>query len=194
MASIPYPVCIHQTTANRWNGMKQSRPLHICSEMVQNNGSVIWLFSGFGTPPTSKRCFGSGDMLHRAPVFKELSIHSVNSFFSGGLFTVILWSGQLLSTTDKSINGTTDMHHRETQRIGLRAMMLRQMYILDISISAANGKKTFLCQYAKSANGTALNFLLRQTSAPKIRTCWAEGSEKVDAWELCVCYASRSAN
>lgn len=70
--------------------------------------------------------------------------------------------------------------------------MLQQMYILDISISATNGKKHFFVNMLNLS--MEVNFLLRQTSTLKTTPCWGEGSVEVDACELCVCYASRCAN
>lgn len=114
MASVPYPVCIHQTTANRWNGIKQSRPLHICSEMVQNNGSVIWLFSGFGTPPTSKRCFGSGDMLHRASSSKSSAfIQWIPFFFPVGYSQL---SSEVASCSQLQINPSMEPQTCTTEK------------------------------------------------------------------------------
>lgn len=183
MVGIPYPVCIHQTTANGWNGIKQSRPLHIWSEMVQNNGSVIWLFSGLGTPSTSKRCFGSGDMLHRASSSKSSAFIQWIPFFPVGHSQL---SSEVASCSQLQINPSMEPQICTTEKHRGQAWgpwCFSKCTYSNISISATNGKKTFLCQYAKSADGTALNFLLHQTSTLKITSCRGEGNVTVDEWE-----------
>lgn len=139
MARIPYPVCIHQTTANRWNGIKQSRPLHICSEMAQNNGSVIWLFSGFGTPPTSKRCFGSGDMLHRASSSKSSAFIQWIPFFPVGYSQL---SSEVASCSQLQINPSMEPQICTEDR--LEGHDASANVHTHISISATNGKNISL--------------------------------------------------